>query len=65
MMRVREEQTCPERKHSSARDGGGGRLQVHVVEDDCGRLPTELEGAAGDALSAEGSDAAARRPWNR
>ena len=39
-----------------AGDGSGGRLQVHVVEDDRGRLPTQLEGAARDAFTAEGGD---------
>ena len=35
---------------------GGGLLQVHVVEDQRGRLAAQLERAAGDALAADRGD---------
>ena len=47
----------PREEALGARDGTGRRLEVHVVEDHGGGLPTELEGAAGDPLTAERGDA--------
>jgi hypothetical protein len=37
----------------STREGGGSLAQIHVVEDDGSRLPTQLQGAAGNALAAD------------
>ena len=59
MMRVSDEQTCPERKHSAPEIALAAACEVHVVEDHRGRLAAELEGAAGDPLAAERRDAPA------
>ena len=59
MMRVREEQTCPLRKHSAPEMAPAASCEVHVVEDHRSRLPAELEGAAGDPLTAERGDTSA------
>ena len=59
-MRVSEEQTWPV-SHALGTGQRGRRCRdVHVVEDDGGRLPAELEGASGDPLAADRRDAPAR-----
>ena len=45
-MRVNEEQTWPVINHLGPSQGGRGGDDVHVIEDDGGRLPSELQAAS-------------------